>query len=249
MEKSVGADLLMAEMNALKENVKILEESKKELESINIISNKAEKNSELSHSQIQSIIESQLVGYSNIVENCDDEKILKQWVEEALGGKVSFKLLWIGSENKFKAKSFHSCCDDKGPTVTIIQSSSLLVFGGFTSKNWKSAKGGQSVSDPLAFIYSLTQRVKCSKQKNPCSIRCNADYGPLFGYDPKGFEFKDDCVINDLGFGPSTGNGVEGWAAGNLTYVLPKSADPRTFFAGSNLFSLSEVEVFSVKKL
>ena len=38
-------------------------------------------------------------------------------------------------QDGFGAESFHSKCDNKGPTVTIVKSGSF-IFGGFTEAQW-----------------------------------------------------------------------------------------------------------------
>ena len=48
-----------------------------------------------------------------------------------------WRLLFRASRDGFEAKSFHSKCDNKGPTVTVVKSGSF-IFGGFTEVAWKS---------------------------------------------------------------------------------------------------------------
>ena len=48
-----------------------------------------------------------------------------------------WRLLFRASRDGFAAESFHSKCDDKGPTVTVVQSGSF-VFGGFADAAWSS---------------------------------------------------------------------------------------------------------------
>ena len=45
-------------------------------------------------------------------------------------------LLYRASNNGWGASYFHSCCDNKGPTVTVVRSGSC-VFGGYTEQNWQ----------------------------------------------------------------------------------------------------------------
>ena len=45
------------------------------------------------------------------------------------------RLLYRGSRDGFAAECFHSRCDNKGPTVTIVKSGNN-VFGGFTEQSW-----------------------------------------------------------------------------------------------------------------
>ena len=46
---------------------------------------------------------------------------------------------WRAKTDGWAASTFHSKCDGKGPTVTIIQVGSY-VFGGYTDVSWSSSK-------------------------------------------------------------------------------------------------------------
>ena len=46
------------------------------------------------------------------------DNILREWV-----GDYNWKLIYRASEHGYSAKSFHECCDDKGPTLVVIKSS------------------------------------------------------------------------------------------------------------------------------
>ena len=47
------------------------------------------------------------------------------------------QLLMRASRDGFQAQTFHSKCDNKGPTVTIVKSGNN-IFGGFTETSWSS---------------------------------------------------------------------------------------------------------------
>ena len=49
---------------------------------------------------------------------------------------TSDNLLYRASRNGWAASNFHSCCDNKGPTVTVVKSGNY-IFGGYTEKEWK----------------------------------------------------------------------------------------------------------------
>ena len=48
------------------------------------------------------------------------------------------QLLYRASRDGFAASDFHSRCDNKGPTITIIKSKGERIFGGVTSLPWDS---------------------------------------------------------------------------------------------------------------
>ena len=47
-----------------------------------------------------------------------------------------WKRCWRASVDGWAASTFHSQCDGKGPTVTIIRVG-RYIFGGYTSKSWR----------------------------------------------------------------------------------------------------------------
>ena len=50
-----------------------------------------------------------------------------------------WQMCYRGSEQNFLASAFHSLCDYKGPTVTIVRVNQN-VFVGYTDKDWHRAK-------------------------------------------------------------------------------------------------------------
>ena len=73
---------------------------------------------------------------STILTNIEHRKILKAWLPGAMVGE--WHLLFRASRDGFAASTFHSKCDNKGPTVTVVKSGAN-IFGGFTEKGWTSA--------------------------------------------------------------------------------------------------------------
>ena len=62
--------------------------------------------------------------------------LLNKWVTETVGGKVKYDLLWKGSRDGFGASTFHTKCNGKGATLTVIMSEHQKLFGGYTSESW-----------------------------------------------------------------------------------------------------------------
>ena len=70
-----------------------------------------------------------------ILTNEDHRSVLKGWLPSQEGKK--WRLLFRASRDGFAAAAFHSKCDKKGPTVTIVKSGNN-IFGGFTEQSWTS---------------------------------------------------------------------------------------------------------------
>ena len=76
-----------------------------------------------------------------------ESEILTQEHAKTLLGMVPYKmggwrLLFRASRDGFAAESFHSKCDRKGPTLTVVRSGSF-IFGGFTGAAWSSRRSGK----------------------------------------------------------------------------------------------------------
>ena len=63
-------------------------------------------------------------------------RILRGWLSPvARSVNSAWKRCWRASVNGWAASTFHSRCDGKGPTVTIIKVG-RYIFGGYTSVSW-----------------------------------------------------------------------------------------------------------------
>ena len=69
-----------------------------------------------------------------ILTNEEHRSVLNGWLSLQEG---KWKLLFRGSRDGFQAETFHSKCDNKGPTVTIVKRGNN-IFGGFTEISWNS---------------------------------------------------------------------------------------------------------------
>ena len=64
----------------------------------------------------------------------DQRQILTRWLRDkySLSNILECSLLYRASRNGWAASNFHSCCDNKGPTVTVVRSSN-----GYTEQPWQ----------------------------------------------------------------------------------------------------------------
>ena len=62
---------------------------------------------------------------------------LSNWLSPvAQSVNSAWKRCWRASVDGWAASTFHSRCDGKGPTVTIIRVKGKYIFGGYTSLSW-----------------------------------------------------------------------------------------------------------------
>ena len=63
-------------------------------------------------------------------------RTLRRWLSPvARSMNSAWKLCWRASVDDWAASTFHSRCDGKEPTVTIIRVG-RYIFGGYTSRSW-----------------------------------------------------------------------------------------------------------------
>jgi len=108
------------------------------------------------------------------------------WLESELKkeGRCIGGLLFASAWDGYTAKEFHTRCDGMGPTLTLIETSTGLIFGGFTSVSWTSKDTYVNTDD----VWLFTQDGKGSFRRiniYPASVGnalyCHEKYGPTFG--------------------------------------------------------------------
>eukprot|EP00026_Physarum_polycephalum_P005143 Phypoly_transcript_05172.p1 GENE.Phypoly_transcript_05172~~Phypoly_transcript_05172.p1 ORF type:complete len:365 (+),score=43.73 Phypoly_transcript_05172:909-2003(+) len=156
---------------------------------------------------------------------------IEEWTAKKLGA-----LLWRGSEHAFRAEHFHTHCDDKGPTVVVVQSKMGWIFGGYASMSWNSFGG--YFGDSRCFLFTLTNPASIPPTKyvrngNNRSLFGGVDFGPTFGAG-------DLCLKND------TDTTIHAYSNFPAKYIDTTNHGQKTF-AGAQNFTISEVEVFEVK--
>ncbi len=93
-------------------------------------------------------------------------------------------LLYRATRDGFTGQAFHSKCDGKGNTITIIKSNLNNVFGGYASSAWNSS--GNYINDPNSFLFSLRRtgvsfKDKFTVKKASSALYGNSGDGPIFG--------------------------------------------------------------------
>ena len=64
---------------------------------------------------------------------------LAEWLPKA----EKWSVCWRGTRDGMKSSKFHSRCDQKKPTLTIvkvIENNKNLVFGGYATESWEGGK-------------------------------------------------------------------------------------------------------------
>ncbi|CAF1409074.1 unnamed protein product, partial [Didymodactylos carnosus] len=101
--------------------------------------------------------------------------------------KQKWKLIYKAARDGFKPEDFHKLCDNKGPTMSLLQSAKGgYLFGGFTRQSWTSVLGCKNDSE--AFMFTLKNPYEIPPTKLPiknytikCAVFHRKTEGPSFG--------------------------------------------------------------------
>ena len=174
------------------------------------------------------------------------EELLKK---KELNGR-KWALLYQGSRDGFRASDFHSRCDNKPNTLTIVKSTSGNIFGGFTSAQWSSTLIEKAQFDKSAFIFSLVnkenrqlifEQIRFEQSSNEIPSTCSfRHFGPTFG---DGYDlFISNCSNKNTS---SYSNLGHIYTHPDYEYGSEKAI---TILAGSFNFQVQEIEVFQMQQ-
>jgi len=100
-----------------------------------------------------------------------------------LVGREMGGLLYQASKDGFGVSSFHNRCHGKGSSVTIVETKSGNVFGGYSYTSWYSSGGYRGSSG--AFLFRLRPSIKrysLISSQGSYAIYTHSSYGPTFGH-------------------------------------------------------------------
>ena len=118
----------------------------------------------------------------NILLNEEEKKMVCDWILKQMkseGKKIEMKLLYKLTKNGDGASTFHSLCNNKGYTLSLIRNTKGYRCGGFVSKSWTSC--GNFVNDPNAFLFSLEYKEQYFTNEGVNAFYDDYNYGPTFG--------------------------------------------------------------------
>ena len=172
---------LQNSVNYLTEKVNILENEINELKKIN--------------SETQDYIDSKI-----IQKDYEKVKAIKNWIDP-YNNKIKFELLFRKSRDGSSCQTFHQYCDNKGPTLTLVETTKGYKFGGYTPFSFQSEKGYSPKDDNKTFIFSLNLMKQFFRLKEEPLVFFTSSFGPCFGNGGSDFYIKNDlnkgCTINN----------------------------------------------------
>ena len=145
------------------------------------------------------------------------------------GKKIEMKLLYKLTVHGDSASTFHSNCNSKGYTLTLVRTNKGYRSGGFTSQSWTSSGG--NIDDQNAFLFSLDYKEQYFTNDGKNAIYDNSSYGPTFG-NTHDLYIANGCSQNYSSYCdfPYAYSGVK----------------PRILSGGFYNFKVNEIEVYQI---
>jgi hypothetical protein len=129
------------------------------------------------------------------------------------------------------AIEFHTKCDYKYNTISLIETSSGHRFGGYTSECFESPHEYFDKKDNLSFVFSFDKMKVYDVIKGKYAISCDKNYGPYF---------RDDhiCIVDEF-FTKESGTCIKGKGFNTTkNYELN---------SGKKYFTIKRLQVFQIK--
>ena len=76
--------------------------------------------------------------------------------------EAKFEKIYDANLDGWSSKDFHAKCDNKGWTLSIVQTTKNFIFGGFTTAYWESSPDPISKISPESFLFSVNEGKKFS---------------------------------------------------------------------------------------
>ena len=219
LDENIQLNLITELTNIKKENKEIKEKLLYLEQKINILLQEKDKKDDLK-------------GFENTIikNNSEAVKILK-WI--CPNNERRVKLLYKATPEENTRDDFHRKCDNKGATVTIIETTKGRRFGGYTSLSWDSSSGWKD--DKEAFLFSLDNDKKYDViQDSEYKVWSNTGYGQWFGNNGNiGLAYEKNYFI---------GNDTHRENFGNKCYSITVQNE----LSGGKTFNISKMEVYQV---
>jgi hypothetical protein len=93
-----------------------------------------------------------------------------------------WKLCYKKSRDGSTSTTYHTLCDFRGPSVSVLMLANGYVLGGYCKTSTRASVAGY-IADKDAFIFSITNKSKfpLGGSNDALAIYCNSSNGPTFG--------------------------------------------------------------------
>src|SRR4051812_32827262 len=102
---------------------------------------------------------------------------MNRWIGDA---RRHWRLCYKKTVNGAASATFHSLCDFRGPSVTVLKTGAGVIFGGYINTSWALSYTYRASSD--AFLFSITNHKRYPLgYYDGNAIYSHVTYGPTFG--------------------------------------------------------------------
>jgi hypothetical protein len=151
----------------------------------------------------------------------------------------TWKLLYRGSRDGFRASNFHEKCDNQKNTLTLIETTKDFIFGGFTPTAWDSSSGHKLDNSGLSFLFSL----KNPRNSEPRQFKHMSGRNAIYCYSSNGPCFSNNC---DMAVQDRCNTTTNHFTNLGGSYVNDTGIDGKLVFTGEYYFTVKEIEVFTI---
>lgn len=123
---------------------------------------------------------------SKIIQDASFVSQLHDWLDED-GSDGELVLLYCSTRDGRNDVTFHSKCDHKGPTLTVVETTDGHIIGGYSDVHWDCDYISFQPSHK-AFLFAISKsnsfspsKMKLKGSQNNHAIHHNKSYGPTFG--------------------------------------------------------------------
>ena len=165
----------------------------------------------------------------------EEEKMIFNWILTKVKPEkknIKMTLLYRLTSDGDSSSTFHSKCNNKGYTLSLIRNTKGFRFGGFTTQSWSSS--GSYINDVNAFVFSLDFKDCYFTYEGLNAIYDNSSYGPTFGAG-QDFLIANQCSQNYS-------------SICNFPYSYGRAAvGNRLLTGGYYNFKVQEIEVYKIE--
>jgi hypothetical protein len=154
--------------------------------------------------------------------------------------KKRWILQYRGTRDGFRSSNFHTKCDGRVNTITLIETTKGYIFGGFAKIAWDSSNSYKRDDSRESFLFTIRNPHNLSAQKFALSdpsyaIYCYSSCGPSFG------------ATNDIYVADSSNANTNSYSNLGVRYVNDTGINGTQVFTGERNFTVKEIEVFTIE--
>eukprot|EP01083_Nonionella_stella_P141336 435246_1 len=164
----------------------------------------------------------------------EEQKLLRKWIHE--GDRRTFDLLYRASEHDFSAATFHEKCDNRGSTLTLVQSEQGYIYGGYTDVCWQSSGGWKYDTNRRTCVFLL----RSQKADQPRSWKLKDEYKQyeVYRVSDRGPRFRNIIILDKC----NKTNQSDAFVSSSYN----SAPDDANILAGSQQHQINQYEVFLV---